>query len=164
MWEQMNIGLQKTTLGVVTLFIVLFAFAQISLADTAIRWDTSQKGLAYNLVREKLKPEIADLEKQLGRKLYIDIGRADLNGDGTPELIAYIPDTPAVCSENVPCPFYIYAYTKRGLVEIGRIKSYNIIVASTNTAGILDIKSFENNKVRETTYYKWDGKQYKKSS
>lgn len=155
-------GLLRTSLGAALVLVTLLTTMSLSYAEK-INFDGSQKGIAYNLVRDKLKTEIAPLEKEIGRKLFIYIGRADLNGDGTPEIIASLPEEPVMCSEDVPCPYYIYAYTKRGLYEIGRINTFNIELAGTSTDGVRDLKSYENNKRREVTVYKWNGKNYEKA-
>ena len=129
-------------------------------ADQIVRFDYSQKGIAYNLARTALKSEYAEKEKTFG-PVSMAIGRIDLNGDGTPEIIAVLNDQTLFCDLNFACPYFIFAYTKRGLVEIAKFRAAGFKISNKKTKGILDLIVYETENPNAFVSYKWDERSYK---
>jgi hypothetical protein len=94
----------------------------------------------------------------------------DINGDQTPEIFAvHVSDTAGFCEYKlednddslIACRLHIYAYTQKGLVEIGRMMAGKYIAISTNkTKGINDLIIDDENGTRAT--YIWNGRSYDK--
>ena len=80
------------------------------------------------------------------------IAKADLNGDGLHEFIL----RPNECPEKTPCPYNILAETDTGMVSLGSIEGYNLLLGSEFTHGVRNLLIFKSS-VNDFDYalYTW---------
>lgn len=176
----MSLHFKQLFAGTFCLFSALFMAVSLpgaAHAEPDIRYDYSRKGIAYNLARTALKPEYEQHEKETG-PVSMAIGRFDLNHDGTPEIIAVLNDAPLFCRHSHgddgqhdshshhhgddTCPYFVFAYTKRGLVEIARFRAAGLAVSDNKTKGISDLIVYHTTDTPDHDVYKWDKRSYKK--
>lgn len=84
-----------------------------------------------------------------------DVSAADLNQDHIRE---YIIRSPKGCVEE--CQFRIMADKGSQMIRLGNIKARVLMLASTSTLGVRDIKAFQNeHNDYDFTLYRWDADQ-----
>lgn len=163
-----NINLQS---GVHMRFIPFLMVCVIALsainapahADDPILFDYSGKGPHAKIVREALEKEISPVEEEIGRQVKIAIGNTDLNRDGRPELLAYLPEETIFCTNENMCPAYVFAFTSKGLLEIGKFDMQGVYKSSKVTQGIHDLKIIDDYSKKLFSTYQWNGESYEKA-
>lgn len=163
---------------IIPAFAAAIAFASFSFAQNAdapkpkkdlsatrlVVFDPFPKGKAAQIVNEQWR-------KEPNYKAYVEamdmvpdymLGLADVNGDGEPEIFArHSDDELGFCDFHGPvCLMHVYAVTKKGVVEIGRMPAADPVTLSGHKTGnvndiiVLDAK-------KKTHVYYWDGSAYK---
>ena len=120
------------------------------------------KGVAYNLVYDRLMSENEAYRNGIGRPPSHTIATADLNNDKTPEIIVRIDDEyGGFCDEYYFCDTRIYVYQDTGLIEIAKFTgSSDIRILDTTTK---DVKNFLVKRLdKKYDLYKWGGDRYQK--
>ena len=87
----------------------------------------------------------------------------DLNGDGTPEVIAQAAGTESGCSATGNCPFWIFQLKKDGYSVLLDGEAQIFRVQPNRTNGFHDIALSRHGSafMSEVTEYKFDGTMYK---
>jgi len=161
-----------------TLTILTFTTLHVS-ANSRLdfKYEYKSNSPDYNAVeralgRAKIK-EIYGGAIEDGEDPLIAIARHDLNKDGKNEIIAVFNDDIMACRHveekghstahhsATQCPYFVFTYTRRGMILIGEFMAGGLMVSDKSTSGIADLVVFPDaNKNIATITYKWAGRSY----
>lgn len=110
------------------------------------------------LVQKALKSKIDTYYKEFQYVPYLQYATFDLNGDGNPEILAQFTEEWDYIDEQGNTDTHIFAYTKKGLIEIFNTPTSGIAIGKKDASGLREIIAFKNPSKSKYDVYKWDGK------
>lgn len=110
------------------------------------------------LVAQALKKKYDWFYEEFSYVPYMQYAFTDLNGDGKPEIIARFTEEYAFTDEYENVDTHIFAYTKKGLIQIFEDQAIDIAIGKKDKSGLREIIAFKGLSRTKYDIYKWDGK------
>lgn len=145
-------------LGISTLGMLISPALSLAQKTEYLSWTSMPDEKIENLVKKALKKKIDKFYKEFSYIPYLHYTTADLNGDGKPEIFARFTEEYAFRDDKNNVDTHIFAYTKKGLIQILTVQAFDIAIGKKDKTGLREIIAFKNAKKSRYDIFKWDGK------